>query len=83
MENIEKLIPIVNDNFEGNQIFVCFTIWFMYSLYFYEFSQLNYAKGNDFLGGDVLILILILKRKIEKKFFNVKCVCLAQKMPLL
>jgi hypothetical protein len=66
VEDIKKLISIVNDNFEENQIFVCFTIWFMYFLYFYEFSQLHCAQGNDFLGGQVLIFIFILKKKLKK-----------------
>jgi hypothetical protein len=55
----------------------------MSSFYFYEFSQLHCVEGNDFLGGEVLILIFILKKKIEKKFFNVRCLCLTQKMPFL
>jgi len=64
VENIEKLISIVNDSFGENQIYVCFTIWFMYSLYFYEFSQLHFLDGEFFF--------LILKKNLEKIKFQCK-----------
>jgi hypothetical protein len=47
----------------------------MYSLYFYEFSQLHFLDGEFFFNS--------LKKFGKKKKFNVRCVCLAQKMPLL